>query len=169
MLKFIGAGLLFLPPFLIGIFCSAKLSRRVLVLEQLVRFFCALETEMKFTKERIDVILRKLSGHENLSALTFIPAAVQKLPAIPLPLALCSAIEQSAEEMLLSKDEAESLAAFCSALGSTDFDGQQKNIQLYNAEFLQYLHDARLQKDKKGGFYRTLGTLAGAAAAILVI
>lgn len=61
------------------------------------------------------------------------------------------------------------LCEFGRGLGTSDIEGQISHCELATISAKKQLQDAYTQKDTKTKLYKTLGTLAGIAAALLLI
>lgn len=70
---------------------------------------------------------------------------------------------------VLTSDDVEVLKSFAKNLGTTDSDGELKNIELYTHMLQNNIADASIQIDKKSKLYKTLGLSIGVAIAIFII
>lgn len=79
------------------------------------------------------------------------------------------AVQQLSEYTFCEKQEAELLCDLGKRLGTCDANGQLSILKMYNEKFTVLCTQAEEIAATKGKMFRSVGTLAGAGAAILII
>ena len=170
MLKIIGVIALALTVFWVGRLFSQKVKYRVGVLEQTVRMLVCMENEIRYGNTDVLTMSERIARMEGCDRLCFLSHAAEQCKAgEPFEKAWKNQLNLCAGEMSLNGDEIGQLMMFGEVLGTTDVEGQMKNISLYQEFFQEALHTAREEAAIKGKLYQSLSLLASAAVIILAV
>ncbi len=137
-------------------------------LEKTVEMINFIESKMRFSRPAVDELIGDLLGDSRFSGLEFLRECDEK---IKRGSDFHSAWRQSVEHYsgYLSDDNIRRLCSFGDCLGTTDSEGQLSACSLYCSAF-----KAELEREKEKylcakKLYPALGTLAGTAAAVMVL
>ena len=159
-----GALLLIAAGTLAGFMESRRLSLRVGRLETFLRFLSAAKTEVRYSAAPVARIL-ELHGSE----LGFLRECAQACGrGSKFSEAWRSCVSVRAPKDGFSPRDRELLLSFGEGFGASDTQGQLSHLQLYSDLFAANLKSAEEDRDRKSKLYRTLGTFAGIAAALLL-
>ncbi len=156
----------------IGYIIARDFSKRPAQLRELQILFLALENEISYLSNLIAEALTNISnkGKEPI-------ASIFRDTALYLGLEnrtnIADAWEKSVKKNYsltsLKNEDAEILIAFGKMLGTSDSDGQIRNIRLLIEQLKQQEQKAEITRAKNEGMYRKLGILGGLAVVIILI
>lgn len=147
---------------------AEKLSKRVYFLEQYISFINDINTQIRFTMQPIENIIKNCSS-SNLF-LNFINTIDKKIKKNnSFSKAWVSSIYILKDKFFLKESEINLVKKFGEGLGVSDILGQQAHCQM-NLNFAkEALNLARDEKNKKGKLYKVLGVSAGVCVALIII
>ena len=144
-MRLLGALLLISASTAFGILMSAQLNQRVRKLESVILYFDALREEMRQSEAELPDLLSRVHRDVYIQNGEW-----------------CGITELSGEEKQV-------LSSFLRSLGTTDMEGQLKNIASHKALIDSKLSDAREQKKNLSRLYVSLGFFFGLFVAIIMI
>lgn len=168
MFKIIGALLIISASSIAGFFQSEKLNKRVSFLEQYINFINDINTQIRFTMQPIENIIKTCASSEIFKE--FITAINKKINKnVAFNKAWESSIEILRDEFCLKENEINLVKKFGEKLGCSDICGQQAHCKM-NLNFAkEALKAAKDEKNKKGKLYKVLGVSAGVCIALIII
>lgn len=143
---------------------SHKLSLRVQLLEQFLRFLTEAETEIRYASPAVaEVIARHKNG------LSFLGICEQKMrQGEVFQTAWNTALECGTQENGLHQEDVFLLRDFGQEFGTSDVEGQLAHFRLYKELTHSRLQTAREEKKQKGKLFQMLGIFSGLCAALLL-
>ncbi len=171
--KIIIAAMMVLAGVFAGIYKSTQLNKRHQQLGSLIEGLSFMENEIFYTRDRLDRVSERVAEMSQGMASEFFRNFSIKL---------MDNQEKNTEELWtnsiadcfgrsssLSAKDMDALTALGSRLGKTDVIGQCENLRRTIKELSIRRAEAKLDIEKKGKLYKTMGTAAGVACAMLVI
>ena len=162
-MKIIGLILIAATGFLAGCFKSAGLKIRLAELNGFERLIGGICQDIRYDNSDLITVLVGHSEHE------FVAYITEKLRDMPFDDAYKQSVEEYFALKALMRDEKEILLSFGDRLGKSDREGQIMNCKSALAKLEFVIKSARDEKEKKSKFYITLGSLCGAAAALMLM
>ena len=173
MQKFFIGALFVIAGVTAGIWKSEQLRKRHILLGDMIEGLSFMENEIYYTRERLDRIVARVANMSEGDASQFFSIFSEMLADME---------EKGAEELWnlaadrsfcwpspLTERDIEAVSVLGKRLGSTDVEGQRQNIQRTCRELSIRRAEAKIDLEKKGRLYKTLGAAAGAACALLII
>lgn len=147
---------------------AEKLKKRVYFLEQYISFISDINTQIRFTMQPIENIIKTCSSSNVF--LDFIEAIDKKIKKnISFKSAWESSIYILKDKFYLKENEINLVKKFGVGLGISDIDGQQAHCKV-NLNFAkEALSLAKDEKNKKEKLYKVLGVSAGVCVALIII
>lgn len=147
---------------------AEKFKKRVIFLEQYISFISDINTQIRFTMQPIENIIKNCSSTNKF--LDFIKAIDKKMKKnIAFNKAWESSICILKDKFSLKETEINLIKKFGNGLGVSDIDGQQAHCKV-NLNFAkEALSLAKDEKNKKEKLYKVLGVSAGVCAALIII
>ncbi len=153
---------------LTGYILSARVSRRVYELERCVSLLGAFKHQLEYTLSTIERIGYELNMREEYLKIDILPAFLEAVEqGTPVPNAWRQA--SNGTQMLLTKDERTLLADLADIIGAAELHGQLNGIEYCKLVLEDHLKLARTEKENRTKLYQTLGMLAGAVIAVVLI
>ncbi|MDD5952888.1 MAG: stage III sporulation protein AB [Oscillospiraceae bacterium] len=150
---------------LLGFSESWKLKLRVRELEDLLRFFQAMEEEIRYTARPIRWIL---SQHQ-----TELPFLAQCEERMQTGASFAESWQWAVEHTLihsgLTSEDRRYLLEFGTSFGILDQEGQLSSCQMTICRLTHQLEQSRQQVAQKGRLYGSLGILCGAGILLMVV
>lgn len=172
VLKLIGGILIIAASSFIGFIYSRDLSRRPHDLRMLQSMLQMLENEIVYLSDVLPDAFERISRINNAEVAVFFEKAAQNLrkeKCIDAASAWGNAVKENIYKTALNEEDEKILLLFGKLLGSTDIDGQIKNIRLTVQQLGQQEQKAEEFKKKNETLYRNLGILGGIAIILILI
>lgn len=171
MLKIIGSIIVLISCSLTGYKYSLKYSRRPQELRVLQGLFQLFENEIGFMSSVLkDAFLKIYTCTESKSAI-FFKACVEELDkeeGLNAREAWVKGVEKNIKNTSLDNEDKEILISFGKMLGSSDLDGQIKNIRLTIKKLELQEDKAEELRRRNEKMYKHLGVLCGLAIVIIL-
>ena len=168
MLKTVGLVLVVLCCSGCGAMMAANLRRRMAALQKTQLFLHLLSERLSYTLCPVQELFAELAGEPLLRELDYIAACSRRLQARePFPEALRESVLES--RLPLNERDREVLVSLCPIIGASDVENQLSGLALIRANLSGQAGQAREQVQRRARLYRSLGVLAGAAMAILLL
>ncbi len=164
-MKIIGVFFILLCGGLFGIYFSKKLKDRMNNLQKIIYLFDFFATQIRFKALTSEEIIELLKDDAVCKDLEFIKNFDLNEDE-PFELRWIKSIEIS--EILLKNDEKELLKAYGENIGTSDIQGQLKEIESFKSRFIYMLENAKVDFENKAKLYRSLGVIGGAFFAIIL-
>lgn len=171
MLKPLAMVLVFLLCTMLGVRHAGQLRRQVKLLSALQNDIKRLMMCMEFERKPLAVLLsERAQGELRPLWQVFSEELMHGMtPSAAIRTALDAADAEIAGFSMIDSETRTMLAAFSSALGSTELDGQRQNASMLLAGLQPKLEQANAECSAKEHIFRTVGMLSGAAAVILML
>lgn len=145
---------------------AAGLSERVSSLERSLRLLCHLRDRLRFLRPSVRSLIQNAAAVEDFAPLGFLGRCRDEMErGVDFPSAWKEAVRSADVRDREARDILESLGDI---LGGSDLDSQLASLELCRDRLELCLEAAREHAAKHKKLYRTLGVLAGAAAAIIL-
>ena len=172
LVKLIGGVLVISASAYLGFALSGECSRRLRDLRALQELLRLLENEIGFLSSMLaDAFINIAEGSKSPAAL-FFESAGRKLEScggISAAEAWEAAVRDNIGKTALNREDEEILTAFGKFLGSSDVEGQVRNIRYTLTRLKVQEEKAEAYRKKNESLYRNLGMLAGAAIVVLLL
>jgi len=172
ILKLMGSVLIISASSVMGYIWSRDCSKRPQELRTLQKMLQMLETQMNFMTDVICDAFQKVSSFSTSNVSLFFSGTVKILkenPGISVSEAWTTAVTENFKMTSLNKEDREILLSFGKMLGSTDMEGQIKNIRLTMSQLELQEIKAEESKKKNEKMYQSLGILGGIALVIILL
>ncbi|MGI6778083.1 MAG: stage III sporulation protein SpoIIIAB [Acetivibrionales bacterium] len=172
ILKVSGCITILLCSSLIGYVLSRDLSRRPAELRDLQTMLYILENEISYLSNLLVDAFEKVIRSCNSNVSAFFKATIENLKSdrsLTASQAWEFAVRDNIKMTALNKEDEEILASFGKILGSSDIEGQVKNIRLTLKQLENQEKKAEEIRKKNEGMYKKLGILAGLALVVIII
>lgn len=172
LLKLIGSMLVIGASSFIGYVLSRECSRRPVQLRSLQGMLQMLENEISFLSNLLTDALERIYKSSNNEVSCIFKAALDNLShddGFNASEAWEKAVRENIKQTALNKEDEQILVSFGKMLGSSDLDGQLKNIKLTVNQLKLQEQKAEEYKRKNEAMYKTLGVLGGIAVVIILI
>jgi stage III sporulation protein AB len=151
-----------------GIFMASNLWERVRRLEDCDALLGEMIHRMRYLTPTMGALMGSLCGQERFAQLTFLSRCKELLmDGSTMEQAWRTALAEA--QKALGREESELLAGLADVLGRTDLESQLDALSGVRELLADRCAGLREQVDKKGGLYRTMGVLCGAAFFILLV
>lgn len=152
----------------VGYLYSKRLELRVKKIEKILIFLSQVKTEIEFTAESVDGILKSVSENLDVSLLPFIADSIKIMgDGEDFFTAWSRALEKKENIYSLKKEDIAALVSFGASFGRTDASGQIRNCEVHERLFKEKLDDAVSGRNTLSRPARGIGLLTGAAVLIL--
>lgn len=169
--KLFGCLIVFISSSLLGCIYSSKCSKRPNELRALQGMLQMFENEISFLSNKLTDAFYKIHNQNNCSISNFFKIAVELLenkPGISAFEAWKTAVNSNIINTSLDKEDKEIIISFGKMLGSSDLEGQIKNIRLTLNQLKLQEQKAEEFRKKNEAMYRNLGILGGLAIIIIL-
>lgn len=147
----------------LGLWKSSQLKKRALLLSQLKQLTEELAAGMRYTAPTLDELSDSCSG-----IFGELLKEAQKDTA-DIKSAWEAAASALSELSYAEKSESELMLRLSQKLGTCDTEGQLSMLSMYSEKLKRLLTEAEENAKTRGKLFRSVGTLLGAGAAILII
>ena len=155
-----------------GNYQARRLSRRENMIEELIGGIRLFRSEIYYTHDRLSAVSGRLadscSGCASRLFQTFCEELSEDSGSDAAQIWQGAVTKTFKGDNALSQKDRNVLAAAGSRLGRDDIEGQRRHLEKTEEELKVRLEEARRDKESKTSLYKTLGTAAGAAAAVLI-
>ena len=166
-MRYAGAILIMAACALSGFIAAGRTAKRVSSLGGIIAFLKLYVVELGCSMSCTDELIRSTAG------ISGAPCFVERYgrlsdEGMSLPEAWKRAVAESRDRMCLEREETRIIAELGEIFGRYDVQGQIRAIESRTAQLETLLSRADRCREQKTPVYRTLGVLAGAAAAIVI-
>lgn len=160
---------------LLGNILSKKYKNREKELKGLKRNLNLIETKIKFTQQPLTEIFEEISkSEEDNQAINIIfKKAYEKMKSDLEEKAFrtiwSEALKESRDQLNLTDEDINIVDGLGKTLGTTDIDGQVKEIEITKEFIDNQIEKAEEERRKNEKMYKTLGGIAGIGIAIILI
>jgi stage III sporulation protein AB len=171
ILKIIGSLIVFVSSSLLGYMYSRKCSERPKDLRALQGLLQMFENEVSFLSNVLTEAFLKISKCCDSGVSAFFSQTVEILNSdegINARDAWTKAVKENINKTALNSEDEEILISFGKMLGSSDIEGQIKNIRLTLNQLKMQEEKAEELRKKNESMYRSLGVLGGLAIIIIL-
>lgn len=172
MFKLLGSIMVLISSGFLGYVLSTDCKRRPYQLRELQSLLQMFESRISFLSDVVTEAFDMISGSSKNEVAIFFSAASEKLKAdrsINAQSAWEEAVRGNIKKTALNKEDEEMLISFGKILGSSDLEGQIKNIRLTMNQLKMQEEKAEQSRRKNEGMYKSLGILGGIAVVIVLI
>ncbi len=166
-MRYAGAVLIMAACALAGFIAAGRAARRVASLGGTIAFLRLYVVELGCSRSPTDELIRSTAEISGAPAFTARYRLLADAGA-SVPDAWRRAVTECRERLCLERKEARIIAGLGDVFGRYDAQGQIRAIEACTAQLESLLEQAKLNREQKTPVYRTLGVLAGIAAAIVV-
>lgn len=153
-----------------GFGASVKLKNRMIILRQLKMMLETSLIMIRYCASEISDLIAKFTGCDTYDRLLFLPVLdrLMKNEVERGEMSFSDAWDKSAELLLpmIKHEDMEIICRIGSTLGTTDIQGQIAALKQFISETEHQIVLADKEYISKGRLYRSLGIIAGAAAAL---
>lgn len=171
IIKLLGSIIVLLSSGFLGYILSTDCKRRPQQLRELQSLLQMFENRISYLSEIVTEAFERINKSSKSEVGIFFASASEKLKSDRC-MDACSAWEAAVRENIkktaLNKEDEEILISFGKILGSSDLDGQIKNIRLSVNQLNLQEDKAEQSRNKNEGMYRSLGILGGLAVVIVL-
>lgn len=171
-LKLLGSLMVLGASTYLGFALSAQCGRRPHELRTLQGLLQILENEMGYMSNLLCSAFERIAASSHDSVTVFFTQTVDILrrgDGTSASKAWEEAVKGNIGETSLNREDGEILLSFGNMLGSSDLEGQIKNIRLTLAQLKVQEEKAEESRKQNGKLYRNIGVLGGIAIVILLI
>jgi len=171
LLKIIGCVIVVISSSFLGYVLSRDCSRRPQELREMQSLLYMLENEISYLSNLLSDAFEKIYKSSKYEVGEFFRCTVQKLEnsSINASQAWEAAVKENIKKTSLNKEDESILISFGKILGSSDMEGQIKNIELTLKQLKLQENKAEQTKTKNESMYRKLGVLGGIAIVIILL
>lgn len=167
-MKYIGAMMIFLSAFAVGISAGDREKRRLKECEEFLRFFEYIKNQVGYFLMPTKLIYRGFES-EVLSRTGFLAALCGFERDDVYYDAWVKAFDSCEDRMTLSSEEKAIVRGFGAGIGKSDEHLQMKNFELCISQMKDEISFLKLETANNVKIYTVLGFAVGAAAVILII
>ncbi len=171
LLKIVGSLMILSASSFLGYMLSRECARRPEELRELQGQLQMLENEISFMSNVLADALYNVSSNSRSKVGNFFGRTAEILKqgkGINASDAWEAAVRENIGKTALNKEDQEILISFGKMLGSSDMDGQIRNIRLTMEQLKQQEKKAEESKIKNQTMYRNLGMLGGLAIIVIL-
>lgn len=171
VVKLFGCLIVFISSSLLGYIYSKKCSKRPNELRALQAMLQMFENEISFLSNKLTDAFYKIYSQNDNSVSNFFKSTVELLDNNPRASAFetwKNAVEINITNTSLDKEDKEIIISFGKMLGSSDLEGQIKNIRLTLNQLKLQEQKAEEFRNKNEAMYRNLGILGGLAIIVIL-
>ena len=172
LLKIAGSVIVIMSCAFLGFILSADCRKRPQQLRELQSFLQMFENQISYLSDVIaDAFERigRISGSETWIFFSGTVEALKERKAKSASEAWEYAVRSNIKKTSLNREDEEILVSFGKILGSTDLEGQIKNIRLTLGQLRLQESKAEESRAKNENMYRSLGILGGIAVVIVLL
>lgn len=172
LFKITGGIIVILSCTFLGYILSADCSRRPQQLRDLQSMLQMFENQISFLSDVITEAFERISRVSGSETGIFFSRTVDILKGsrnVSATEAWEEAVRQNIKKTALDREDEEILLAFGKILGSTDLEGQVKNIRLALEQLKNQENKAEASRERNEKMYRSLGILGGIAVVIVLL
>ena len=167
-MRYIGAVLLVTACSMLGFAAALKKERRVHSLEAMIKFLELYSVELNCSMSGTDELIRRTAAMTGAPG--FIEAYTELTDGgVSLPEAWKRSVQEAKVRMGLERGDVGVIAELGDVIGRYDAQSQTLAIASRTAQLRGALEEARRSREQKAPVYRTLGVLAGVAAAMALM
>ena len=167
MLKWIGITVILLSCAAFGNFLALQMKRRAATLETCRLMIGRFESEIRYNHAELGGIIHTLSEEPCMENLLFIKSCRLKLGRMDFYSAWEEALRLN--PCSLCRQDMDVLCSFARQAGTSDIETQLTQCRYYEEQLDRRAEEAKMEYEKKGKLYRSLGVSLGLLAAILMI
>ncbi|MGN0666346.1 MAG: stage III sporulation protein AB [Huintestinicola sp.] len=155
-----------------GFIAADGLMHRLQALKQLRMMLENIRLMIRYESVPLDEIFRRLSENESYDRLLFIAPAAEMLQGVPYA---GTSFSSQWEDIVnkhcgsFTREDTDIICSLGTVLGTTDTEGQLSALSLAVEMTDTLISDASEQYRAKGRLYRSLGAIAGALIAVIII
>ena len=169
--KLIGSIIVLLSSGFLGYILSTDCKKRPQQLRELQSLLQMFENRISYLSDIVTEAFDRICSCTGSEVGIFFAAASRKLKSdrsIGASGAWETAVRENIKKTSLNKEDEEILVSFGKILGSSDLEGQVKNIRLTVNQLNLQEEKAEHARNKNEGMYRSLGILGGLAVVIIL-
>ncbi|NLI58446.1 MAG: stage III sporulation protein AB [Clostridium sp.] len=169
--KLFGCFIVFISSSLLGYIYSKKCSKRPNELRDLQGMLQIFENEISFLSNKLTDAFYKIYKQNESPVSNFFKSTaeiLQKRPEISASEAWKDAVKLNIDATSFDKEDEKVIISFGKMLGSSDLEGQIKNIRLTLNQLKLQEQKAEEFRKKNEAMYRNLGILGGLAIIIIL-
>lgn len=170
--KLLGCIMVLLSSGFLGYILSADCKKRPQQLRELQNLMQLFENQISYLSDVLADAFGKVGRMSGCETGVFFTGTVEKLQSgrsLSASQAWEEAVGENIRRTSLNREDAEILVSFGKILGSSDLEGQIKNIRLTMNQLKLQEEKAEASRRKNEGMYRSLGILGGLAVVIVLI
>jgi stage III sporulation protein AB len=170
--KLLGSLIVLLSSGFLGYILSTDCKKRPQQLRELQALLQMFENQISYLSDVLAEAFERIYRSSNCEVAVFFSSTVEKLKmnrGLNASQAWEAAIRENIKKTALDKEDEEILVSFGRILGSSDLDGQVKNIRLALSQLKMQEQKAEANRKKNEGMYKSLGILGGLAVVIVLI
>ncbi len=172
MIKIAGSIIIILSSAFLGYFLSLECRKRPQQLRELQSLLMMFENQISYLSDILSEAFERVYRCSRSEVGNFFSHTIEKLKQ-GTGIDAATAWEQSVRENLgktaLNSEDAEIILSFGELLGSSDIDGQIKNIRLAVSQLKLQEEKAEESRAKYEGMYKNLGILGGFALVVILL
>ncbi|MCR4434257.1 MAG: stage III sporulation protein SpoIIIAB [Clostridiales bacterium] len=172
LFKIVGSLLILSASSLLGYICSKDCARRPQELRTLQGLLQMLENEMCFLSNLLTDSFERIHKSSDSEVARFFYSTVENLKnneGMDAAAAWEMAVRENRSRTGLNEEDEQILISFGKMLGSSDLEGQIKNIRLTLTHLRMQEQKAEEVRKKNEAMYRSLGVLGGLAVVIILL
>lgn len=172
MIRIIGFLFIILSSSGIGYIMGTRFDLRVRELKLLKVALQMLETEIVYSNTPLPLAfesVQRKSTHPISNLFKAVKYNLEKRTFGSVGEAFCQSIDDTRDQMSLSKEDIETLKSFGNSIGNSDIEGQVKSFKMIIKQLDSQEIKAEESKDKNEKMYKSLGFLGGLAIVILLL
>lgn len=170
IIKWTSLMLIFLLVTLLGNIIAKKYKNRVKQLKEIKVILNMIETKIKFTQQPLTEIFKEIVSTEkkNRSVNIIFKEASQNIENKSFEQAWSEAIAKTKEKLDLSEEDINIIEGMGKTLGTTDIEGQVKEIEIVKEFIDSQIQKAEEERKKNEKMYKMLGGIAGIGIVIIL-
>lgn len=155
----------------IGNMIAKKYKNRVKQLKELKVILNIIETKIKFTQQPLTVIFNEIANNEiNRKSVNIIfKEASKKIEKQSFIQVWSEAITKTKEKLDLTEEDINILEGMGKTLGTSDIEGQTKEIEIIKEFIDNQIEKAEEERKKNEKMYKTLGGIVGIGIVIILM
>lgn len=170
--KIMGSLIVLLSSCFLGYILSSDCKKRPQQLRELQALLQMFENQITYLSDILTEAFERIYRSSKNEVGIFFIDTVEKLKNGKSMNASCAweaAIRENIKRTALNREDEEILVSFGRILGSSDLEGQVKNIKLALSQLRLQEQKAEENRSKNEGMYKSLGILGGMAVVIVLI
>ena len=170
--KLLGCIMVLFSSGFLGYVLSTDCKKRPRQLRELQSMLQIFENQISYLSDVLIEAFGRICSSSNGETGIFFSNTVERLQSgrnVSAAQAWEEAVRENIRKTSLNKEDEEILVSFGKLLGSSDLEGQIKNIRLTLSQLKLQEQKAEESRTKNEGMYRSLGILGGIAVVIVLI